>query len=77
MVRGGHSICISLALPPATTSEVPDAGNSNPDQNFRYDAGLAGYIFNLKTTGLTSGSYTVNFVAGTDPAIYHAPFQVK
>ena len=31
-----------------------DAGHANPDEAFRYDAALAGYIFNLKTTGYTS-----------------------
>lgn len=59
---------------------VQDAGNANPDYDFRYDASLGdtgGYIFNLKTTGLTTGSYVLKFQAGADPAIYSAPFQVK
>jgi len=59
---------------------VQDAGNANPDYDFRYDASLGdtgGYIFNLKTTGLATGSYVLKFQAGTDPAIYSAPFQVK
>jgi hypothetical protein len=46
---------------------VEDAGSSNPDSNFRYDATLGpsgGYIFNLKTAGLNSGSYTLTFTAG-------------
>jgi len=59
---------------------VQDAGNSNPDSDFRYDASLGGsggYIFNLKTTGLTTGIYTLDFNAGIDPTVYHATFQVK
>jgi hypothetical protein len=59
---------------------VEDSGDSNPDSNFRFDATLGstgGYIFNLKTTGLTTGSYNVNFTVAGDSFVYAAPFQVK
>jgi len=59
---------------------VQDAGNANPDSNFRYDAtlgGSGGYIFNLKTTGLSTGSYNMNFTVGSDSSSYAAKFQVK
>ena len=48
----------------STTSDVLDAGNSNPDNNFRFDSTLGtsgGYIFNLKTSGLSSGTYRLDF----------------
>jgi probable HAF family extracellular repeat protein len=61
----------------ATTSGVEDAGNANPDSYFRYDSNLQGYIFNLQTTGLTGGSYTLDFKAGSDAVVYKAPFQVR
>jgi hypothetical protein len=55
-----------------------DAGNANPDYDFRYDAslgGTGGYIFNLQTVGLTTGTYRLNFsVLGQS---YGVPFQVK
>jgi hypothetical protein len=57
-----------------------DSGNSNPNNDFRFDPTLGsggGYIFNLKTTGLATGSYTLNFTVGTDSTLYTAPFQVK
>ena len=58
-----------------------DSGNANPDNNFRYDASLGGkggYIFNLSTRGLATGTYNLNFkVVGADPTIYSAPFQVR
>ncbi len=57
-----------------------DAGNSNPDLDFRYDPTLGpsgGYIFNLKTTGLGSGTYSLNFSAAGDPASHSVPFGVK
>ena len=59
---------------------VEDSGNSNPDSNFRFDATLGatgGYIFNLKTTGLATGTYSVNFTVTGDSSVYAANFQVK
>jgi hypothetical protein len=59
---------------------VEDSGNSNPDNNFRFDTTLGstgGYIFNLKTTGLTTGTYGVNFTVTGDSTVYTAQFQVK
>jgi hypothetical protein len=59
---------------------VQDAGNANPDSDFRFDATLGtagGYIFNLKTTGLTTGTYALNFTVTGDSSLYTAPFQVK
>ncbi|HEX4773408.1 MAG TPA: MBG domain-containing protein [Bryobacteraceae bacterium] len=60
---------------------VEDAGNANPDSNFRYDPTLGpsgGYIFNLKTSGLATGTYRLNFTAGgAANSSYLAPFGVK
>jgi MBG domain (YGX type) len=63
------------------TGNVEDAGNANPDSNFRYDATLGpsgGYIFNFKTSGLGTGSYNLIFTAGgaSNPS-YSAGFGVK
>jgi hypothetical protein len=57
--------------------EVQDAGNANPDMNFRYDADLAGYIFNLKTTGLGVGIYELIFTAGSDGVKHRVRFGVR
>jgi hypothetical protein len=56
---------------------VEDAGNANPDLGFRYDAELGGYIFNLKTTVLATGTWELRFTAGTAPTVYGAAFQVR
>jgi hypothetical protein len=59
---------------------VEDAGNANPDNDFRFDVSLGttgGYIFNLKTTGLSTGTYNLNFTVMGDSFVYAAPFQVK
>ena len=45
--------------------------------NFRYDASLNGYIFNLGTKGYSTGTYNLNFTAGADPATHSAAFAVK
>jgi hypothetical protein len=60
-----------------TTSEVLDSGNANPDSNFRFEPGLAGYIFNLSTRGLTTGTYALTFTATGDPTVHEVRFAVK
>lgn len=71
-----HAISVIQTSTMASTV-LDDAGNANPDFNFRYDAGLNGYIFNLKTRGYTTGSYVLNFVAGGGPTVYSVGFQVR
>lgn len=63
-----------------TYGPVADAGNANPDQNFRFDPTLGetgGYIFNLKTTGYAPGTYQLYFKVGADPHVYTTQFQIK
>ncbi|MFL6210211.1 MAG: right-handed parallel beta-helix repeat-containing protein [Pyrinomonadaceae bacterium] len=54
---------------------LDDAGNANPDLNFRYDGGL--YVFNLKTTGFDTGTYALSFTVSGDPLIHTMQFQVR
>jgi probable HAF family extracellular repeat protein len=57
-----------------------DAGHANPDSNFRFDAGLGsggGYIFNLKTTGLTAGSYRLRVQALDTGEVFLAEFRLR
>lgn len=64
----------------STSGQVEDSGNANPDSDFRFDSTLGstgGYIFNLKTTGLSTGTYNLNFTVTGDSFVYAAPFQVK
>jgi len=56
---------------------VEDSGNANPDSNFRYDASLAGYIFNLSTKPLSTGTWVLSFTVGADPTVQHVQFDVK
>jgi hypothetical protein len=56
---------------------LDDAGSANPDANFRYDGGLGGYIFNLKTTGLTTGTYALEFSVTGDPVKHRVQFKVR
>jgi len=68
----------AIALLSGASGTLDDAGNSNPDFDFRYDNTLGpsgGYIFNLKTTGLQSGTWLMYFGAGYSPSggIYSDP----
>jgi photosystem II stability/assembly factor-like uncharacterized protein len=59
---------------------VPFAGNSNPEDIFRFDPTLGtsgGYIFNLKTTGFASGPYILYFTILGDPTQHSVLFTVK
>lgn len=55
-------------------------GNANPDNDFRFDSTLGpsgGYIFNLKTTGLATGTYSLTFTVTGDPVSHSVNFGVK
>ncbi|PYS80345.1 MAG: hypothetical protein DMF67_20690 [Acidobacteria bacterium] len=67
----------AYVLQMATNTPVPlnDAGNANPDNNFRFDAGA--YIFNLKTTGYPTGSYLLGVVVSGDPTTHTVQFSIK
>jgi hypothetical protein len=52
-----------------------DSGNANPDNDFRFTD--FGYIFNLSTKGLASGTYMLQFNAGSDPVTHAVNFGVK
>jgi len=54
---------------------VEDAGNANPDNNFRFTSDS--YTYNLKTTGLATGTYNLYFTVGTDPTLHTVQFQIK
>jgi hypothetical protein len=55
-------------------------GNANPDNDFRFDTTLGpsgGYIFNFSTSGLTTGTYSLQFTAIGDPTTHSVYFGVK
>jgi len=72
---------ILVASQNVTISKLPvafdDTGNANPDFVFRYDATFEGYIFNLSTKDYRTGMYSLNFIAGADPAVHTASFAVR
>ena len=73
-----NAVGLSIASHNAPGLEVDDSGNANPDHNFRFDPNLDGYIFNLKTTELSSNTtYKLYFTIGDSPLLYSVTFQVK
>jgi WD40 repeat protein len=48
------------------------------DVDFRYDATIAGYAYNLQSKGLAAGTYALRFIAGGDAAaVYTVQFAIK
>jgi hypothetical protein len=71
---------LELVLISTLTTGVPeDAGDANPDGNFRYTwfGSGPGYIFNLKTTDLPSGTYRLVFGVSGDPGTHSVEFQLR
>jgi len=64
-------------LSSSVTGIPDDSGNANPDNAFRYDASLAGYIYNLSTKGYLPGTYALSFTAGGDPTTHTVQFQLR
>jgi hypothetical protein len=84
----GHNLSSSAITVTATSvglisggsGTLEDSGNANPDDNFRYDPTLPGYIFNLSTKPLGSGTWRLSFRSSNDAAgvsPYTAAFGVK
>jgi hypothetical protein len=63
-----HAVSVIQIRSQASTN-FGDSGNSNPDFDFRYDASLGVYIFNLAAT--------LSFAAGNSPTVYSVGFQVR
>jgi hypothetical protein len=68
----------AISLVDSNGNAVPlnSAGDAIPDELFRYDATLGGYIFNLDTSGLTAGTFTLYYTAGDDPTLHSLIFVV-
>jgi hypothetical protein len=60
-----------------TQVSIQDAGNSNPNNLFRCDASLGGYIFNLSTKGLVAGAYNFYWMAEGDPCDHELSFRLS
>jgi Bacterial Ig-like domain (group 3) len=73
-----HATSVSQVSGFSGSPESP--GNANPDLDFRYDSTLGpsgGYIFNLSTQGLASGTYQLNFSVTGDPLSHTVSFGVN
>ena len=76
-VRAG-TVVTAIGISLISTSvygPVADSGNANPDNNFRFTGDS--YIFNLKTTGLSTGTYNLYLTVGADPTLHTVQFQIK
>ena len=62
----------------ASDAIISDQNNANGDGNFRYDASLGGYIFNLSTKnmGLIDGTWRLDFAPAGDTTAHSVHFGV-
>jgi len=64
----------------SASGDLADTSNANPDNDFRFDAALGGnggYIYNLGTRGLSTGTWTLQFTASGDPVIHSVQFDLR
>jgi hypothetical protein len=61
----------------SASTSVDPVSTASPDNDFRYDASLAGYIYNLKTTGLTAGTWQLNFTTSADGVSHSVRFDIR
>jgi hypothetical protein len=74
-----HGVDLS-PLSSEASAALEASGNANPDNDFRFDPTLGtsgGYIFNLSTKGLGSGTWGLNFTAGPTAEAHQVQFGVK
>jgi hypothetical protein len=79
------NIVLHAVTPLIKLDSTPDgppiaAGNANPDSDFRFNSGLGvggGYIYNLKTNNLSTGTWKLQFKITGDPVTHYALFNVK
>jgi len=61
----------------STLIDAESAGQANADGVFRYDASLGGYVFNLSTAGLVTGTWELRFRVSGDNAVYGVTFDIR
>jgi len=79
-----HAVNV-VKISPSISGQLVDSGSANPDSDFRYDPTLGttgGYIYNLSTKGLTTGTWKLTFTVqdkagSTSTQTYSTNFQVK
>ncbi|MFY9820558.1 MAG: hypothetical protein WAM82_04200 [Thermoanaerobaculia bacterium] len=55
-----------------TPVPLPGAGTA-----FTFDSTLAGYVFNVNSTGYAAGVYLLSFSAAGDPVAHTVQFKIK
>jgi hypothetical protein len=61
----------------AAAGDVEDTVEANPDADFRLVGPSSSYMFNFKTTGLTTGTYNLIFSVTRDPQLHGVKFQIR
>ena len=73
----------SITVTAGTVTDIDTGATATPrlpgktDPSTAFDSNSKGYRYDLKTTGYSPGSYTLDFTAGGDPVTHHAPFALR
>jgi sugar lactone lactonase YvrE len=71
---GVQALYVVPASNPGTQLPVGSPGNAQPGNDFRFTGGR--YRYNLDTTGLADGTYTLYFTVDGDPLVHSVSFVV-
>ena len=74
-----HALSLQYVSGSVPNLTPDDSGNANPDNDFRFTGigTTGGYIFNLSTKGLASGTWDLIFTAGADPTFHSVQILLK
>jgi hypothetical protein len=79
--QSAASIVVSRAslvkIDNTASSAVDPTVASTADADFRYEPGTGSYHYNLKTTGLTTGTWQLNFTTSADGVTHSARFDIR
>ena len=79
--QSAGSIVVSRAglvkLDNTASSAVDPTTASTADVDFRYEPGAVSYHYNLKTTGLTTGTWQLSFTTSADGVTHSVRFDIR
>jgi hypothetical protein len=70
-----HARWVTTEADPSTQLPLQSAGNSQPNNDFRYTGGT--YLYNLKNNGRPAGKYRLYFSVDGDPLMHYVSYELR